>query len=68
MQRNGKPTKVLPDGHPRRMADGKTAFRKMSAGQREEFVTWMMANGLEDVPAHQRSASDSWTAYRRGEA
>ena len=44
--RNGKPTKVIPDGHPRRLADGRNAFRKMNAEQREEFAWWMLENGL----------------------
>ena len=66
MQRNGKSTQVLPDGHPRRMADGKNAFRKMSAGQRDEFVGWMLANGLEDVPAHQRIAREQLDHYLDG--
>jgi hypothetical protein len=39
--RNGKPLTVLADGHPRRMADGKNAFRKMTADQRERFGEWM---------------------------
>ena len=56
--RNGKPLTVLADGHPRRMADGKNAFRKMSREQREEFVIWMLDNGLEQTVAHQRIARE----------
>ena len=56
--RNGKPLTVLADGHPRRMADGKNAFRKMSREQREEFVIWMLDNGLEQVVAIQRIARE----------
>ena len=47
MKRNGEATNVLKDGHPRRMADGKNAWRKMNEEQREEFVDWMLNNGLE---------------------
>ena len=45
--RNGKACKVLPDGAPRRMSDGKNAYRKMSAEQRAAFRLWMAA---EDKP------------------
>lgn len=44
-QRNGKTLKTLPDGAPRRMADGKNAFRKMTPAQRNEFLDWVMAEG-----------------------
>ena len=40
MERKGKTLKVLQDGHPRRMSDGKNAFRKMNAEQRAEFLSW----------------------------
>ena len=49
MKRNRKDTQVLPDGHPRRMADGKNAWRKQNADQRKEFVAWMLENGLQEV-------------------
>jgi len=39
--RNGKPLKTLPDGAPRRMADGKNAWRKMTDEQRFEFLRWI---------------------------
>ncbi len=41
MTRKGKPCKVLPDGAPRRMSDGKNAFRKMNAEQRATFLAWI---------------------------
>lgn len=41
MRRAGKTLKVLQDGHPRRLADGRNAYRKMSAQQRLEFLTWI---------------------------
>jgi len=42
MKRNGNKLKTLPDGHPRRMADGKNAWRRMSEEQRKQFVFWML--------------------------
>lgn len=41
MTRKGKPCKALPDGAPRRMSDGKNAFRKMSPEQRRQFLCWI---------------------------
>ena len=41
MTRNGKQLKTLQDGHPRRMSDGRNAWRKMSDAQRAEFVAWI---------------------------
>jgi len=58
MKRNGKDTRVLADGHPRRMADGKNAWRKQNAAQREEFVAWMLENGLADVVTFQEAAAE----------
>lgn len=46
LKRNGKKLKVLPDGHPRRMSDGKNAWRKMDDEQRREFLHWI----FEDNP------------------
>ncbi len=43
--RNGKACKVLPDGNPRRMSDGRNAVRKMTAEQRAEFIDWLRAEG-----------------------
>jgi len=45
--RNGKPLKTVPDGSPRRMSDGKNAYRKMSPEQRFEFIKFMVE---EDFP------------------
>lgn len=39
--RNGAPLRQLPDGAPRRMSDGKNAWRKMNSRQRSEFLTWI---------------------------
>ena len=38
--RNGTACAVLQDGHPRRMADGRNAYRKMGREQREAFLAW----------------------------
>ncbi len=42
-KRSGKTLAVLPDGAPRRMADGKNAWRKMNSDQRWEFLVWIAA-------------------------
>jgi|GEM_PF-3997989 len=49
----GGTCKVLAKGDKRRLADGRNAWRKMDAGQREEFVSWMLENGLQDVAGYQ---------------
>tara|TARA_B100000949_G_scaffold125022_1_gene110601 strand:+ start:214 stop:447 length:234 start_codon:yes stop_codon:yes gene_type:complete len=52
MKRTGQPggtCKVLAKGDKRRLADGRNAFRKMDAEQREEFVAWMLENGLVET-------------------
>ena len=41
MKRNGKTLKALPDGAPRRLSDGRNAWRKMSDAQRAEFIAWI---------------------------
>lgn len=41
MERNGKQLSIIPDGHPRRMADGKNAVRKMTSQQHVQFIEWM---------------------------
>ena len=46
MNRNGKPLPVLREGHPRRMSDGRNAWRKMTDHQRAVFVAWLAKNGL----------------------
>ena len=46
LQRNGKPLTDLGDGHPRRLSDGRNAWRKMSPEQRKEFLLWINAQGL----------------------
>ena len=40
-ERKGKKLAVLADGHPRRLADGRNAWRKMSGEQRAEFLVWL---------------------------
>ena len=41
MTRNGKTLKTLPDGAPRRLSDGRNAWRKMSAEQRRTFLAFI---------------------------
>jgi len=53
LMRNGKPLKTVPDGSPRRMADGKNAFRKMNDDQREAFLDWIMEG--DDAPATRQA-------------
>ena len=45
MKRHGKELPVLRDGHPRRMSDGRNAWRKMNDEQRRTFLTWVLAEG-----------------------
>ena len=40
-KRSGKTLAVLPDGHPRRLADGRNAWRKMTMEQRHEFMKFI---------------------------
>jgi len=59
MKRSTQPggtCKVLAKGDARRLSDGRNAFRKMDANQREEFVAWMLENGLADVVTFQAAA------------
>jgi hypothetical protein len=56
----GGSCKVLPKGDKRRLADGRNAFRKMDADQREEFVGWMLENGLKDVVHFQSTIVSSF--------
>jgi len=44
MTRKGKTLQVLRDGHPRRMSDGRNAWRKMSDEQRVLFLAWIEDN------------------------
>ncbi len=41
MKRNGKTLTVLPDGAPRRLSDGRNAWRKMNDEQRAEFLRFL---------------------------
>ena len=47
MKRGGTTLKVLQDGHPRRMADARNAWRKMSDEQRRVFLAWMGLRPLD---------------------
>ena len=42
--RKGTPLKILIKGDRRRMSDGKNAWRKMTEGQRVEFLYWIEAS------------------------
>jgi hypothetical protein len=44
--RNGQPLANLPAGDPRRLADGRNAWRKMSPDQRRDFLLWIAQQGL----------------------
>ena len=55
MTRKGKPCKVLPDGAPRRMSDGKNAYRKMNAEQRRQFLCWISD---QDSPLNRPKGSE----------
>jgi hypothetical protein len=45
MKRNGVTLKKLPDGAPRRLADGRNAWRKMNETQRKAFLEFVGENG-----------------------
>lgn len=47
MQRKGKTLKVLAPGDRRRMSDGKNAWRKMTDGQRRDFLNWIGLRPLD---------------------
>lgn len=51
MEREGKKLKVLADGDPRRLADGRNAWRKMTHEQRVEFL---MFAGLINIEGELR--------------
>jgi|TARA_R110000824_G_scaffold6186_3_gene28503 hypothetical protein len=52
----------------RRLADGRNSWKKLglTPGAREEFVRWLLDNGLEDVVAHQRAAREQLDHYMDG--
>ena len=58
-KRSGKTLTVLPDGHPRRLADGRNAWRKMNAKQRREFVVFQ-AETDEEFRELIAAARDLW--------
>ena len=57
--RNGKPLQVLQDGHPRRMSDGRNAFRKMDGAQRAVFLLWCIETGTDEDRAGDRAQQES---------
>ena len=62
MKRQGKKLRELADGHPRRMSDGRNAWRKMDPNQQEDFLHWI-ALSAEDgtVPM-----PEGWTISKAG--
>ena len=63
LKRNTQPggaCKVLAKGDKRRLADGRNAWRKMDAAQREEFVGFLLENGLKDVIGFQMTIIESF--------
>ena len=48
MERKGKQLAVLADGHPRRLADGRNAWRKMDDEQRATFVRFICEFGSDE--------------------
>ena len=47
--RNGKALTVLQDGHPRRLADGRNAWKKMNQAQRETFLRDVVLTDQESI-------------------
>jgi len=50
MKRGGKELRDLGDGHPRRVADAKNAWRKASEAQRAELLRWIASEEAGPVP------------------
>ena len=46
MKRAGRTLATIEDGHPRRLADGRNAWRKMNREQRAEFARFLAQEGL----------------------
>ena len=42
---HGKTRQPVPDGHPRRMSDARTAIKKMSTEQLRQLRQWMRDSG-----------------------
>ncbi len=66
----GGKAQALPDGHPRRIADGKNAFRKMSDYQRAKFITWINLeipgwSLMVECPAHGWQCVDGFCETQR---
>jgi hypothetical protein len=57
----GGKAQALPDGHPRRMADGKNAWRKMDNDQRIAFLTWIS----QEYGVERGVAPGKWVANDR---
>ena len=60
MQRKGKTLTVLAPGDRRRMSDGKNSWRKMTDGQRRDFLNWI---GLRPLDTDREEA---WISQKEG--
>lgn len=56
MKRQGKTLNTVPAGSPRRLADGRNAWRKMDDSQRVQFVEWMASDEAPRLPSEVRAA------------
>lgn len=63
MERNGKRLADLGDGHPRRLADARNAWRKMSAAQRAAFLEWLSAGNPDADTAEE--LAETWEEPKR---
>jgi len=61
MKRNGKELPVLRDGHPRRLADGRNAWRKMNDEQRRTFAEFI----AQDITPDQLACIEIAVAGRK---
>ncbi len=69
----GGKAKALPDGHPRRLADGRNAWRKMSDEQRTTFLAFIEPDVgavgfqfMRDCPKHGFGCHDARCDVRDG--
>ncbi len=68
MERKGKKLAVLADGHPRRLADGRNAWRKMSNEQRLVFLEWLGFRDFHAIDAVELLRQRSWQHSDKGGA
>ena len=63
MERKGKTLTDLGDGHPRRVADAKNAWRKASPRQRGAILAWIIDEDLP-VTAEDTLVEKIWVTSR----